>query len=229
MPQTLLNSSSLAETVASVEDCAFWSRPIDSKEAETVLKWLDERRGAKDAYGTLCAPTSDDMKGARLFTGERLGPGAQTRHVLGEEAYRAYLKLSNNVGSETANEMSARMRDTLDKWYDGHFCCATCTVSVWRVLAGGGYDKNPERLKLGMEFLKSQRDGKGRWGNLPFYYTLLTLIELDPEISKEELAYAAPTVAGLLKRNPSTPEPYRSRRKEILKRAMERHAYSASG
>jgi len=43
----------------------------------------------------------------------------------------------------------------------------------------------------GLKALKKRRDGKGRWRNFPFYYTLLSLTEIDIPQPVDEMKYAA--------------------------------------
>jgi len=219
--------NSLAETVAAVEDAQFFGHTPSRKEAQNVLTWLIERHATSNGYRrSMCAPTEKDrFEGAHLFTGERLGPGAQTLHVLGEEAYRAFLVLSTwagNTDMEPATAMSAGVKASIEHEYEGRYCCGPCSVALWRALAVGGYGDCKRRLELGMNYLRTKRDGKGRWGSIPLYYTLLTLSELDVEGAERELSYAASTCEQLLQRHATIVEPYASRRIAILERALSR-------
>jgi hypothetical protein len=225
--RALLNETSLAETVAAVEDAHFFNRKPTPTSAQAVMRWLDTRQAIGKGYQrALCTPTDADKKdGARVFTGERLGTGAQTLHVLGEEAYRSYLLLSKWTDSSltlTVETMGAAMGERLDQHYNGRYCCGPCSVSVWRALIAGGYSKNEERLELAMKYLHSKRDASGRWGNLPFFYTVLTLSEMETPTAKDELHYCLPTCDQLLKRYSTITEPYASRRTALLERVLSR-------
>jgi hypothetical protein len=225
MRSPLLVESSLAQTVAAVEDAVFFGRPPTRRDARRVMEWLADRHATAKGYRrTMCAPTEEDRReGARLFTGERLGPGAQMLHVLGEEAYRSYLLLAKwNEGADMApaERMSEPIANFIDHEYEGRYCCGPCSVSVWRALSAGGYSRTEERLRLGMHFLHTKRDGKGRWGNLPFYYTLLTLTEIDLPEARIEVDYAAKTCEQLLQRHATIVEPFATRRSAILERTL---------
>jgi hypothetical protein len=176
------------------------------------MRWLDTRQAIGKGYQrALCTPTDADKKdGARVFTGERLGTGAQTLHVLGEEAYRSYLLLSKWTDSSltlTVETMGAAMGERLDQHYNGRYCCGPCSVSVWRALIAGGYSKNEERLELAMKYLHSKRDASGRWGNLPFFYTVLTLSEMETPPPRTNFTIACQLAINCLNATP----PLRSR------------------
>ncbi len=227
MRSTLLDETSLAETVAAVEDAVFFDHPLSPRDALAVMRWLAERQATGKGYRrSMCAPTDKDRtEGSRLFTGERLGPGAQLLHVLGEEAYRAYLILAKWADVKDlgpAEQMCEAVRQYIDADYEGRFCCGPCSVGLWRALTAGGYGLTEERLRLGMHYLHAKRDGKGRWGSVPFYYALLTLIEVDLPEARRELAYASPTCEQLLQRHATIVEPYATRRTAILERALSR-------
>ncbi|MDH5374368.1 MAG: hypothetical protein OEY40_00870 [Candidatus Bathyarchaeota archaeon] len=55
-------------------------------------------------------------------------------------------------------------------------------------------------LDKGVENIKKERTPDGRWHGFPFYYTLLTLSEIDTPLAKAELKYASKIVERLLKR-----------------------------
>jgi hypothetical protein len=72
-----------------------------------------------------------------------------------------------------------------------------------------------------VKFLRKHRDGKGGWRRFPFYYTLLALTEMNPEIARDELKYAAGVCEQRLKRKPRD-DKYARRRHEVMRRALER-------
>jgi hypothetical protein len=92
---------------------------------------------------------------------------------------------------------------------------------LWRHLAAGGLDKQEERLLEGLKELKTLRDGKGRWRRFPFYYTLLTLIEIDSPLAREEIRYASKVCERYLKRSHQDDKISR-RRNDLIKRALAR-------
>ncbi len=111
----------------------------------------------------------------------------------------------------------------------GLFCCATCSVSLWRHLLASGRADDEQRLENGLAGLKRSRDGKGRWKRFPFYYTLLALSEIDLPAARDEIHYALPTIERALRRlarnlpGDGEEESERDRRRRIVMgRALEK-------
>jgi hypothetical protein len=69
--------------------------------------------------------------------------------------------------------------------------------------------------------LTDYRDGKGRWGGFPFFYTVLMLSETDSPLAIQELKYAAPFCEKQLSQNWSA-DPISKRRQEIISKALAR-------
>jgi hypothetical protein len=82
----------------------------------------------------------------------------------------------------------------------GTYCCGPCTVGLWRHMSVGGFGSYSKKLGKGLEVLKSYRDGKGKWGRFPFYYTLLALSEINHPTAKKEIEYARPQIERSLSR-----------------------------
>jgi hypothetical protein len=73
---------------------------------------------------------------------------------------------------------------------------------MWRNLLSGGLDRREERLEKGLRALHSRRDGSGRWGQFPFWYTVLALEEAGTAAARKEIAYAAPLLVRAAERKP---------------------------
>jgi len=82
----------------------------------------------------------------------------------------------------------------------GHYCCYTCTTAFLRTLAVVKPSKWNEILEKGLERIRNKRVLNGRWHGYPFYYTLLTLSEIDTPSAREELKHARKIASKLLKR-----------------------------
>lgn len=192
----LLNTTSLAATVDAANDALFLGRVVPAAEKLKTAKWLASRQGVKHSYSGLPAPTDADLEGIKLFTGEPITTGAGVCHILGEESLRLMLLLGKKEaevrrGIGLANES---MLKRLGKPDAGGYCCGKCSVAYWRTLLAGGFDNQEARLANGLKSLKKYRDGKGRWGHYPFYYTLLALSEMDAPAAITEMRYAAPVL-----------------------------------
>jgi hypothetical protein len=87
---------------------------------------------------------------------------------------------------------------------------------------GGLSDAVPDRwLRDGIRTLNSNRTGDGKWKRYPFYYTLLTLTEIDSASARKEMNYAAPTCEKILRRSPRD-DRWDQRRRAVLERVLQK-------
>ena len=220
----LVHPQSLAQTLDSINHAIFEEVTIARAKRLDAAKFIASRQGLKRCYAGMFAPTDYDFNtGIRLFTGEKVTTGAGTGHILGEEACRAMrlLDAENKATREALAAADAGMQARLSEHTGpvGMYCCGTCSVSMWRNLLSGGLDDREKRLASGLRELKKQRDGKGRWGRFPFYYTVLALSEMDLPAARTELKYAAESLKRTAKRDPKA-DVYAQRRKQLAERVL---------
>lgn len=215
---------SLIDFVDRAGERLFYGRPLDV--SATQLAAVAALQGKPGAYaGMFALPEADRGREFHTFTGEKITTNAGKMHVIGEETCRILRLLDGS--SAVLDRAVAGMRerilqaDTREGGLTGTFCCGTCSCAFWRNLAGGCFDHPEERLELGMRMLRSSRDGKGRWGRFPFYYTLLALSEMPRPIARAELEYALPGLEKMLQRNEhGEPSSYSRRRRDLVERIV---------
>jgi hypothetical protein len=204
----LVHPNSLAATLDALNEVFFMDRSLTRRDSAALVRWIVSRQGLKGAYCSMFAPTTLDFKrGIRLFTGERVVSGAAIGHILGEESSRALILLNGSSPpakealQKASNGMMKALKRSETRWkVRGFYCCGTCTASLWRNLAAGGLRQSKKRLMAGMKALKHYRDGNGKWRRFPFYYTMLTLTEIDLKSAGDEMRYAAPVCERYLRR-----------------------------
>ena len=233
----LFHEKSLAQTIDAVNESLFFGKTIPAKQKKEIANWLASRQGLEGSYAGMITPTPYDFKhGIRVFTGEPMRTKAGTSHILGEESSRLLIKLDvknglitdalkkSNQGFEGAIRRSLAMGNT-----EGRYCCGTCTAAYWRNLAAGGLSKQEKRLAMGMKYLNTRRDGKsatgGRWRSMPYYYTLLALVDVDLPSAIKELQYTAPGLEKLLKqfkisKQELRNQKYENRRKVLVEKVL---------
>lgn len=205
----ILNTASLAATVDAANEAFFLGRTIPKPEKTATALWIASRQGMPGSYAGMFAPTKRDFeRGLTFFTGEKMNTGAGTSHILGEEASRILILLDAGGAAvkQSLAKASERMIQLISHGVNkatGTYCCGKCSVAYWRNLAVGGFTNGESHLARGMKTLKARRDGKGRWGIFPFYYTLLALSEINLPAAVAEMKYAAPLCEQLLKRKPA--------------------------
>ncbi|HES58660.1 MAG TPA: hypothetical protein ENO21_04445 [Firmicutes bacterium] len=222
----ILNKQSLAVTVDNINAEQFFGRKIPITQRRAAAKWLASRQGIDGAYSGLIAPTDRDRRGGfKVFTGEKITSGAGAGHVLGEEGCRALITLgvsNKEIRGALENawdEFGARLKASTSP--KGTFCCASCSVALWRHLAAGGLSEPERQLAAGLKYLKLHRMEGGRWRRFPFYYTIFALTEIEARGVKAELKFCAPACERALRHMRGTNE-YTVRCRTVLERALER-------
>jgi len=197
----ILVPESLQETLWRLEEVRQGFRTKSAADVQEALEWVLSRQGLHGSYFNLFMPTNQDLsQGLRLLTGERMLSNAGTLHVLGEEALRTVIvwKLRSSSAVKQALES---FNDLLEAGAEsGRWCCYTCTTAFLRTLAVTKPDKWDRILEKGLNRIKKARMPNGRWHGFPFYYTLITLSEMDTPSAQAELRHASKIAERLLKR-----------------------------
>lgn len=223
----LVHTESLSDTIDAVNQAMADGAKIPAGERMSVARWIASRQGLPGAYAnTFTGFEAEQKRGIRLFTGERVN-SASARHILGEEACRVVRQLGvrDSVVRQALARATEGLMQCLSRAADhprytnpGVYCCGKCTVGLWRHLAVGGLDRQEERLKKGIQVLRSRRDGDGGWRSFPFWYTVLLLSEVDLPAAKAELRYAAPALERVPARSAATQ--YALRRQKLARQAL---------
>lgn len=211
--EKILVPESLQETLWRLEEVRRGFRSKSVTDVQEALQWVLARQGLEESYYNLFMPTNQDLsQGVRLLTGERMWSDAGIRHVLGEEALRTVIvwKLRS---SSAVNQALKGFNDLLEAGgKNGSWCCYTCTMAFLRTLAVAKPEKWDGILEKGVNRIRKARTTDGRWHGFPFYYTLLTLSELETPSARAELRHASKIAERLLKRYRSDDRTSRFRR-----------------
>jgi len=214
----ILVPESLQETLWRLEEVRQGFRNKSATDVQEALQWVLARQGLPGSYSNLFMPTVQDLtQGAHLLTGERMRSNAGTRHVLGEEALRTVIVWK--LGSTSAvTEAVKGFNQIIERGgKSGSYCCHTCTMSFLRTLAVVKPDEREQILEKGLDRIRKARTSDGRWRGFPFYYTLLTLSEIDTTSAHAELRHASKIAGRLLKRYASGDRVSRFRRLALEK------------
>jgi hypothetical protein len=217
----LLDTTSLVNTVDSINEKFLHGEQIPQHEALEAARWIISRQHQKGSYRGMPAPTTYDFThGIRVFTGEKLAY-ASARHILGQEASRAAWLLGKQDADllEAYHRTTSWMQDNTDFQDTGTFCCGKCSLAFWRHYWVSDYRFKQDYLQKGLQWMKSRRLGDGKWRTLPFFYAIYTLLGIDLELAHAELAYARPAMEKYLKH--ARADDYSQRRVTIFKQALE--------
>ena len=226
----IVNPDSLSLTLDGLNEAFFYGRSLPRSDREQAARWIAGRQGLPRSYAGMFAPTERDFaEGAALFTGESARSNAGLSCKLGQEALRALILLDvprprvQEALSRATEGMLARLEgaERRESVGSGFYCCGSCSVALWRLLAAGGLGNTEARLAAGMTILESRRDGRGRWRGFPFYYTLLALTGIEVPLALAEIQYAAPACERSLRRPPG-PGKFAQRRRDVIERILAR-------
>ncbi len=221
----------LSEAIDRVNAAFFWDERPPADARTRLLEAILASHAKPGAYVNTFALSPEEMKlGWTIFTGER-ATSASARHVAAEEACRALRLLGrlDRPGKIALEQSTAALQQCLTRAEQatdhrmggsaGLFCCGRCTVSVWRHILAGGFDRRPERLQAGVKALKRFRDGAGKWQYFPFWYTVSALAEMDAEIARAEIRFVAKPLERAAAKKAARTE-YDRRRTEVARRAL---------
>ncbi len=226
---SLVNKSSLSITLDNLNQIFFDGKKLSSSEKKGAALFIASRQGLKGSYWGMFAPMPGELDGVTLFTGEKLTSRASISHILGEESLRALYLLGVEDPRVNAAVSWARsgLGKALERYYtlgyytEGLYCCGKCSAAYWRNLSAEGVNKNKNVLNAGMKFLKTLRDGKGKWKRFPFWYSVLSLSGIGLKAAKEELEYASPVLKRIADGNIA------GNAYEIRKRSLSQRVLSA--
>jgi hypothetical protein len=217
----LLDTTSLVNTIDNINEKFLYGEQIPQQEALETARWITSLQHRKGSYRGMPAPTAYDFDhGIRVFTGEKLAY-ASARHILGEEASRAAWLLGGHDPEvrDAYHRTTSWMQDNPSFQHTGTFCCGKCSLAFWRHYWVSDYRNKQDYLLKGMQWMKEKRLGNGKWRTLPFYYAIYTLLDLNLESARAELAYARPAMERFLRR--IRQGEFSSRRVTIINRALE--------
>lgn len=215
---TILVPESLQETLWRLEEVRVGFRKASAASLQEALEWVLGRQGLPGSYHNLFMPTEQDLsQRVHLPTGEQMRSNGGTLHVLGEEALRTVIvwKLGSSSAVTRALEGFNKLLELGGR--NGFWCCCTCTVSFLRTLAVAKPDQWEQILEKGLTRIRNTRTSDGRWHGFPFYYTLLTLSEMNLPSARAELRHASKVAERLLKRYTSGDRVCRFRRLALEK------------
>ena len=226
-----LDKNSLSQTIDNVSEAIFFNLEIDKKEKVQIADFIINQQSKPEAYADTFAPTENDLKqDLLLFTGEKIRSRVGKRHMIGEEASRILRKLDldNDKVNKALKRADTGLQEKIDlclsdsRYVYGTYCCKTCSCGMWMNMSSGGTVMDINFLKAGMDYLKTHRDGKGRWKGFPFYYTLYVLNEADKKIAMDELQYAAEHMAKRRLKQKGQENKYELRRQYICERILDK-------
>ena len=218
-----INEASLSETIDAVSVRLVSGESISVIDRDHIVAWLLDRQIQAGRDGGMFAPFPGEFEvGVRLITGERLRTRVATRNVLTLESARVLSALAG----ERADVRSALTRTSTAMRHAcfaaSHCVIGECAHSSIAYMRGAASDRSGDHRKWIEDHLRivsAHRDGTGRWKRFPFYYTLLSLLEVGTPAANAELEYASSACRRVIGR--ASTGDYTMRRRRIVARVLE--------
>jgi hypothetical protein len=220
----IMHPTSLTATLDATAEAIFYQNNISTFLRNEITNQIINRQcqtGVNTGFFLLYA--SESQAKVKLFSGESLNTNLARNHIPMIEAVRI-LKLLD-IGSYAVTHAIELANQRMEKICYSSFCakgeCKSLTIAYLRVLSLDGSVNSAPRMISHITNLANHRDGKGKWGGFPFFYTLLMLSEIDDPLAIQELKYAAPFCEKQLSQNWSA-DPFSKRRQDIIAKALAR-------
>ena len=160
----------------------------------------------------------------RVFTGEPIRTQLAIRRVLELETARVLFKTGTRDPILLA--WAERLHDhCLRQCYAARGCvigeCSLAAIAFLRYLAVCPWDPAGQILARQFQRLRRLRDNRGRWSRVPFFYTLLALLECAPThpAARDEILHARQSCQQVIRRI-RVSEPYRGRRESVVRAVL---------
>jgi hypothetical protein len=216
--------TSLSATLDATSESLFHQRLLPLNMQEEIATMIINRQchsGVNSGFFIPFAAESESK--VKLYTGEQLNTTLARTHILLIEASRILKLLAPESHALTQSIQLADQR--MDKMCYSNFCakgeCKALTIAYLRYLFLDGTGTSTSQINNHLTKLTGQRDGKGKWGSFPFYYTVLALSESGDPLAIQELQYALPACEKQLTQNWPA-DPISIRRQEIIANALVR-------
>ncbi|MFZ2098035.1 MAG: hypothetical protein WAV05_15490 [Anaerolineales bacterium] len=209
--------TNLSATLDATAETFFYQKSIPAQQREDTASLIISRQNRSGANSGFFIPFAAETETQpRLFTGEPLHTDFAYRHIQLIECARILILLGLDT-PPICNSISCAEQRMAASCYS-KFCskgeCKVLTLAYMRYVNISALQDSEPHLAYFLSRLADFRDGKGKWSNFPYYYTLLILSELDDPLANEELKYAAPTCEKLL--NHIEPSDHFSKRRHLI-------------
>ena len=220
----------LARIIDSINECLFYDKPVPKKDLKKAMRLIRSRQIINGDYtGQLSFTPADFDFGSRLFTGEKLQTKLAIKNILNQESIR--LLGIFDCFSDDREDIIQLANSWLNESCFAEFCsvgeCKHSTIGFMRYLNTMKLSKHRETLASFIDILKQHRNRKDSWEGFPFFYTLLTLLEIDLPEAKEELRFALPACERRMDRIDNVNK-YTQRRLDVIRKVFSTCHYDIS-
>jgi hypothetical protein len=213
-----IHPTSLFSTLDSTAEKLFHHETFTNTLRDEIVALILSRQCQTGTNAGFFLPfTAESEVKIKLFSGEELRTSLAKIHGPMIEAVRILKILAPQGNAPTQAIQLANQR--MEKMCYSSFCakgeCKALTIAYLRYLSLDGIESSAIRINTHLDSLASHRDGKGKWGSFPFFYTLLMLSEINDPLALQELQYASPACQKL-KAQSWPNDPISKRRQEII-------------
>lgn len=183
---------SLYEIVMNAARRHFLGEVFDAAERARLTAWLLARRNPGGGFTFPLTP-AERMNKPSLLSGEKPKTYLLAENALECETLRLLALFA--PGNPEAEQAIVAADRRLAKQCFANVCttgeCPHVSIAYLRFLSVHPGPETGARLRHGLEVLRQHRVDDGRWQKFPFWYTLLWLVDLPADLSKDELAHTS--------------------------------------
>ena len=213
----------LTHAVSCLQDSLLFNQPLPKSEQEQVLQTIRSSFNPDKPYLGFVPEKFEKKQGLQIPGGEKMHTMFGAFNVLGLEAARLLRIFGQD---ETLENILPEIEKRIKASCFSSACtkgeCAHATIALWRYQAAGGLSENLNILDQQLQNLQTRRQTFGYWKGFPFYYTLLTLTELQNPLAEAELKAVEEACSRRLKRNQKKEEATAKQRLFVLEKALEK-------
>ncbi len=215
-----LTSYNLYQFVMSLSRAIFIKGLPPSAEQEKLVRFILEHQNPLQGF-TFHPTTGEQETGLALVTGEPAHTRLLRFHAFELETLRL-LALLKPVDPQVQDILLLADERLVKLCFSKVCITGECKVASIAHLRYRN-TRNPDETlnRMGLSKLRQHRLDSGRWKGFPFFFTLLWLLELPPELSAAELQHTQPAIARALSASTGLDDEIRFQR-EILKQATRR-------
>ncbi len=186
----IIDTRSLYQTVLNAAVFLFKGGEFSGEEKESLIDYVLTRQNRTKGY--VFRPTADELAGGvHLISGEKPRTKLLAKNAVELETLRLLALLGD--GKAEVQEVFQAAEKRLDKTCFSRVCltgdCVGASIAYLRYITARDPNNGSERIRHGLDLLKENRTGDGKWGKFPYFFTLLWLEELPAIFAHEELAY----------------------------------------
>jgi hypothetical protein len=219
--QEIIDTKCFYQTVLNAALYLFKGGELSLQEKDGLLDYLLARQNRQKGF-VFHLSAEELVDDIHLISGEK----PRTKLLKANAVELETLRLLALLGGDRPDvqQLIQTANSRLEKQCFANVCltgdCVGASVAYLRYISSRQAGPWELQVRHGMEILKENRSGDGRWSRFPYFFTLLWLVELPRTISKAEIRYTRDTAKEYLQNSYKHKGPFQEIRELILVKVL---------